>query len=127
MLCISSILYPIGNDRASVPGLNRRACEARSLKPIAVSALCLYLLVHLFLILCLVHPHNAHLKGQADGHPVSVCAWAHKTVSSHVPSSWALPPLAVAVLLALVPLPQLRPESDPIRLAGRSPPLFALK
>lgn len=105
--------------------LNRSFRKSRHLKSLAVSALCLYLLVNAFLILCLVHPHNTHIQGQADTHPVSVCAWAHKTVASHVPSSRILLPLAVAVLLAFLTLPQHYPQISPIRLTGRSPPLLA--
>lgn len=105
--------------------LNRSSHEPRPLRPLAVSALCLYLLLNAFLILCLGHPHNEHLQGQADSHLGSVCEWVHKTVSSHVPSSTVLLPLAAAVLLAFLPLPQRSPEISPIRLTGRSPPLLA--
>lgn len=96
-----------------------------SFRSLATSALCLYLLVHAFLILCLVHPHNTHLQGRTDAHPVSVCAWVHNTVASHVPSSAVVPPLIITVLL-IVPLAlQSSPETYPIKLTGRSPPLLA--
>ncbi|KAB2958851.1 MAG: hypothetical protein F9K13_12085 [Candidatus Methylomirabilis oxygeniifera] len=104
---------------------NRLIHKSRSLTPIAVSALGLYLLVNAFLILCLVHPHNTHLQAQADSHPVSVCAWVHKTVASHVPSSGIILPLVAAGLLAFLPLPQRSPEIFPIKQTGRSPPLLA--
>ncbi|NJD67362.1 MAG: hypothetical protein FIA90_01605 [candidate division NC10 bacterium] len=100
--------------------------EPRPLRPLAVSALGLYLLVHAFLILCLVHPLNTHLQGQADSHPVSVCNWVHKTVASHVPSSGIVLPLIAATPLVLRPLLQRIPESCLIRLTGRSPPLLVL-
>ena len=105
--------------------LNRSSHDPRPLRPLAVSALCLYLLVNVFLILCLVHPHKAHLQGQADDHPGSVCEWVHKTVSSHLPSSGVLLPLAAALLLVFLPLPQHAPQIFPIRLTGRSPPPLA--
>ncbi|KAB2959148.1 MAG: hypothetical protein F9K13_11135 [Candidatus Methylomirabilis oxygeniifera] len=105
--------------------VSRPSHEARPLRPLAVSALCLYLLLNVFLILCLVHPHNTHLQGQTDSHPGSVCEWVHKTVSPHVPSSGVSLPLAATVLLACLPV--LRRTSEPclIRLTGRSPPLLA--
>lgn len=106
--------------------LNRPFHEARSFRLLAASALSLYLLVNAFLILCLVHPHNAHLQAQADDHLSSVCTWVHKTVSSHVPSSAITLSLIVAVLLTFLPLPQHSPETCSIKLTGRSPPLFAL-
>jgi hypothetical protein len=106
--------------------MNRPLRNARPLRLIAASALGLYLLVNAFLILCLVHPHNAHLQAQADDHLGSVCTWVHKTVSSHVPSSAITLSLIVAALLTFVSLPQLSPETCLIRLTGRSPPLLAL-
>lgn len=105
--------------------LNKPSHEPRPLRLLAVSALGLYLLVNAFLILCLVHPHDTHLQGQADDHLGSVCEWVHKTVSSHVPSSRVLLLLAAAILLAFLPLPQHCPQISPIRLTGRSPPLLA--
>jgi len=105
--------------------LNRSSHGPRPLQPLAASALCLYLLLNAFLILCLVHPHDTHLQGQADDHLGSVCEWVHKTVSSHVPSSRVLLPFAAAVLLIFLPLPQHSPQISPIRLTGRSPPLLA--
>jgi len=83
--------------------LNRPSHEPRPLRSLAVSALGLYLLVNAFLILCLAHPHDTHLQGQADDHLGSVCEWVHKTVSSRVPSSRVLLLLATAVLLAFLP------------------------
>jgi hypothetical protein len=106
--------------------LNRPSHESRPLRPFAASALGLYLLVHAFLILCLVHPHKAHLQAQADDHLGSVCTWVHKIISSHVPSSAITLSLIVAALLTFVSLPQLSPETCLIRLTGRSPPLLAL-
>lgn len=106
--------------------LLKQSSELRPLRFLAVSTLGLYLLVHAFLILCLVHPHNAHLQGQADGHPVSVCAWVHKTVASHMPSAGVTLPFVTTTLLALLLLRQRRPQISPIRLTGRSPPLLAL-
>lgn len=97
----------------------------RPLRPLAASALWLYLLLHVFLVLCLSHPHNAHLQGQADDHLGTVCEWVHKTVSSHVLSSRVLLPFAAAVLLAFLSLPQHCLQNSPIRLTGRSPPLLA--
>lgn len=105
--------------------LNRSSHESRPLRPLAVSALCLYLLVNAFLILCLVHPHDTHLQGQTDNRLSSVCEWVYKTVSPHVPSSGVSLPLAAAVLLVFLPLVRLSPEPCPIRLTGRSPPLLA--
>lgn len=102
--------------------VERIAHSRLPLRSVAASALGLYLLVHVFLILCLVHPHNAHLQDQADSHPVSVCAWVHKTVSSHMPSSWVILPLVAAALFTFVPSPGRAPEIFSIRLAGRSPP-----
>lgn len=95
------------------------------LRSLAVSALCLYLLVHAFLVLCLVHPHNTHLQGRTDTHPVSVCAWVHNTVASHVPSSAVVLPLIITVLLMFPLALQSSPETCPIKLTGRSPPLLA--
>ncbi|VUZ84626.1 hypothetical protein MELA_00999 [Candidatus Methylomirabilis lanthanidiphila] len=97
----------------------------RPLRSLAASAVGLYLLVNAFLILCLVHPHNTHLQGQTDSHPASVCAWVHKTVASHVPSSGVNLPLISATLLVLLPLPQYAARLSSIRLTGRSPPLLA--
>lgn len=106
--------------------VNRPSHDSGPLKSLAVSALCLYLLIHAFLILCLVHPHNTHVQGQTgSSHPVSVCAWVHKTVASHVPSSRVLLPLAAALLFVFLPSPQHAPQFSPIRLTGRSPPLLA--
>jgi hypothetical protein len=105
--------------------LNQPSHEPRPLRPLAVSALCLYLLVNVFLILCLVHSYDTHLQGQADSHPGSVCEWVHKTVSSHVPSSGVSLPSAAAVLLAFLPLLRRSPEPCSIRLPGRSPPQLA--
>jgi len=105
--------------------LNRLTHQSRPLRPLAVSALGLYLLLHAFLILCLSHPHNTHLQGQADDHLGSVCEWVHKTVSPHVPSSRIFLPSVAAILLTLLPLLLSTPEIWPIRLTGRSPPLLA--
>lgn len=105
---------------------NRRSFTPEPLKSIAASALGLYLLVNVFLILCLVHPHNTHLQSQVDSHPGSVCDWVHKTVSSHIPSSGILLPLAAAVLLDLLPSLLHYPQTSPIRLTGRSPPQLVL-
>lgn len=105
--------------------LNRSSHGPWPLRPLAVSALCLYLLVNAFLILCLVHPHDTHLQGQADDHLGSVCNWVHKTVSSHIPSSGIFLPSAAAVLLAFLPLLRHSPEPCSIRLTGRSPPQLA--
>lgn len=104
--------------------LRRTSYNARSLRPVAVSALGFYLLVHAFLILCLVHPHNAHLQAQADDHLGSVCTWVHKTVSSHVPSSGVILPLVAAALLAVLPAVWRCPQISPVLLASRSPPLL---
>ena len=108
-----------------MPLLTRPFHELRPLRSLAVSALGLYLLLNVFLISCLVHPHKAHLQDQADDHLNSVCEWVHKTVSSHVPSVGMLLPLAAAVLLVFLPLLQHRPQISPIRLTGRSPPPLA--
>jgi hypothetical protein len=105
--------------------LNRPSHEPRPLRPLAVSALGLYLLLNVFLLLCLGHPHNTHRHDQTDNRLGSVCEWVYKTVSPHVPSSGVSLPLAAAVLLAFLPLPQHAPQLSPIRLTGRSPPLLA--
>jgi hypothetical protein len=105
--------------------LKKPSSEARPLRLLAASALCLYLLVHVFLILCLVHPHNAHLQAQADDHLGSVCTWIHKNVSSHVPSSRVILPLVAAAPLVFLPLVRRNPQISSIRLTGRSPPQFA--
>jgi len=104
--------------------LKRTSCNALSLRPVAVTALGLYLLVHLFLILCLTHPHNTHLQGQADSHPVSVCAWVHKTVASHVPSLGIVLSLIAAAPLAFLPVPRRAFKIRSVTLTGRSPPLL---
>jgi len=106
--------------------LNRPSRDTRPLRSLAISAVCLYLLVNAVLILCLVHPHNTHLQGQADSHPASVCEWVHKTVSSHVPASGIILPLIAAAPLAFLPLLQRILETCFITLTGRSPPLFVL-
>lgn len=105
--------------------LDQLSHEPRSLRSLAASAVCLYLLLNAFLVLCLAHPHTAHLQTQADDHLGSICAWVHKTVGSHVPSSRVILPLVAAALLTLLPLPQRTPETCPIRLTGRSPPPLA--
>lgn len=106
--------------------LNRSSHEARPLRPLAASALGLYLLVNAFLILCLFHhPHNTHLQNQPDAHLDSVCEWVHNTVSSHMPSSRLILPFAAAILLVFLPSPQHCPQISLIRLTGRSPPLLA--
>lgn len=107
-----------------MPLLHSPSHGPRPLRPLAVSALCLYLLLNVFLILCLGHPHNTHRHEQTDDRLGSVCEWVHKTVSPHVPSSGVSLPLAAAVLLAFLPLLRCTPEPCPIRLTGRSPPLL---
>lgn len=108
-----------------MPLVKKASHESRPLKSLAVYALGLYLLVNAFLILCLVHPHNAHLQDHADNYPASVCEWVYKTVSSHAPSSRILLPFAAAILLILLPPPPHAPQISPVSLTGRSPPLPA--
>lgn len=105
----------------------REGYKPRPLQPLAASALCLYLLLNVFLILCLSHPHTAHPHNQTDNRLGSVCEWVYKTVSSHAPSPGVSLPLAATVLLAFLPLLRYSLESFPIRRTGRSPPhlLFA--
>jgi len=105
--------------------LNRSSHGPRPLRPLAASALCLYLLLNVFLFLCLGHPHNTHRHDQTDNRLGSVCEWVYKTVSPHVPSSGVSLPLAAAVLLAFLPVLRRSPKTCPIRLTGRSPPLLA--
>lgn len=102
--------------------LKREVYESRPLQPLAVSALCLYLLLNVFLILCLSHPHTAHPHDQTDNRLGPVCEWVHNIASSHVPSSGVFLPLAATVLLVFLPLLRYSLESFPIRLTGRSPP-----
>ncbi|VUZ84623.1 hypothetical protein MELA_00996 [Candidatus Methylomirabilis lanthanidiphila] len=106
-----------------MPLLKRTSYKAWPLRYLTASAVGLYLLVNAFLILCLAHPHNPRLQGHTDSHPVSVCEWVYKTVSSHMPSSGVTLPLVAVVLPAFLLLPRWRPETYLIRLSGRSPPL----
>ncbi len=104
--------------------MHRPSHAPRPLRPLAASALCLYLLLNVFLVLCLGHPHNTQHHDQAENRLGSVCEWVHKTVSSHVASARVLLPFAAAILLAFLLLPQHCPQISPIRLTGRSPPLL---
>lgn len=106
--------------------LKKTSRNAWPFRPLAASALGLYLLVHAFLILCLAHPHNTHFQGHADSHPISGCAWVHKTVASHVPSSGIILAFVGVALLVFLQQPQYRPQISLVRLTGRSPPLLAL-
>lgn len=108
-----------------MPFLHRPPHGPRSLRPLAVSALSLYLLINAFLILCLGHPHTTHRHAQTENRLGTVCEWVHKTVSPHVPSSRVLLPFAAAVLLVFLSLLRYCPQISPIRLTGRSPPLLA--
>jgi hypothetical protein len=108
-----------------MPFLYSPSHESRLLRPFAASALCLYFLLNVFLILCLGHPHNTQYHDQAKNRLGSVCEWVHKTVSPHVPASGVSLPLAATVLVVCLLLPHRTPDPHPIRLTGRSPPLLA--
>lgn len=109
-----------------MPIFKRTSPNTWPLRALAASAVCLYLLINAFLILCLAHPHNTHFQGHADSHPISGCAWVHKTVASHVPSSGIILAFVGVALLVSLQQPQYRPQISLVRLTGRSPPLLAL-
>lgn len=106
--------------------LSERSFVRLRLKPFAAASFALYLLLNAFLILCLIHPHNDHLQGQANGHLASICVWVHKTVSPHALSAGLILPAVEAALFILVPLPLRSSQLQIIKLTGRSPPQLAL-
>lgn len=103
------------------PGMSRS-----SLQSCAAAAVGLYLLLHAFLTLCLVHPHNEHLQDQAKKHLASICRWAQKTASPHVPSVSVLLPVVAAALFILVPPLSRASQCRIITPLGRSPPPLCL-
>ncbi|NJD68836.1 MAG: hypothetical protein C3F12_07445 [Candidatus Methylomirabilota bacterium] len=90
------------------------------------ASISLYLLLNAFLILCLIHPHNRHVQHQANGHLASICAWIHKTVAPHAPSTGVMLPVVAATLLILIPLLPRFSQIRIIRCTGRSPPQLCL-
>ncbi len=106
--------------------LPQRSLIRLRLKSFAAASFGFYLLLNAFLTLCLVHSHNEHVQGQANGHLASICMWVHKTVSPHAPSAGLILPIVAAALFIPAPLLPRSSQFQTIKRTGRSPPLFSL-
>ncbi|HWQ68636.1 MAG TPA: hypothetical protein VN494_01560 [Patescibacteria group bacterium] len=96
------------------------------LKTFAAASFGFYLLLNAFLTHCLISPHNAHLQGQTKSSLASICAWVHKTVSPHAPSTGFILLIVAAILFILAPPMRRSSQFQVIQPIGRSPPLLCL-
>jgi len=105
--------------------VNRRTQRARRLKLLVAGAICLYVLVNAFLILCLIHPSEGHSHSPTDEHFETTCVWVQKAVSSHTLSARVFLPVVEAILFASLSLPLLVPLIRAVEVTSRSPPRTA--
>ena len=103
-------------------GVDLRARYSQRFTLFVAPVACLYLLISALLTLCLVHPHDGQLHGEADGHFHFICVWVQKAVSSHTPSARITLGAIEAVLVLLLSFSFRVPAFRIIQLAGRSPP-----